>query len=76
MYMYVKRIYAQDSDDEEHYEDLPAPDDGEADEQSSSESSDSEDEGKGANPKSKSSWVHKNLKNSGTCQELIVFFTV
>eukprot|EP00105_Crassostrea_gigas_P005739 XP_011419440.1 PREDICTED: CCAAT/enhancer-binding protein zeta [Crassostrea gigas] len=55
----------EDSDDEEHYEDLPAPDDGEAVEQSSSESSDSEDEGKGANPKSKSSWVHKNLKNSG-----------
>ncbi|XP_061172895.1 CCAAT/enhancer-binding protein zeta-like [Saccostrea echinata] len=55
----------EDSDDEEHYEDLPAPDESEADDTSSSESSDSEDEQKGAKSKVKSSWVHKNLKNSG-----------
>ncbi|XP_078314561.1 CCAAT/enhancer-binding protein zeta-like isoform X2 [Crassostrea virginica] len=55
----------EDSDDEEHYEDLPAPDETDEGEKSSSESSDSEDDRKGNKQKIKSSWVHKNLKNSG-----------
>ncbi|XP_056021868.1 CCAAT/enhancer-binding protein zeta-like [Ostrea edulis] len=54
----------EDSDDEEHYEDLPAPDESEANDTTSSESSESEDEQKRAKS-NKSSWVHKNLINSG-----------
>ena len=57
--------FIKDSDDEEHYEDLPAPDETDEGEKSSSESSDSEDDQKGNKQKIKSSWVHKNLKNSG-----------
>lgn len=74
--MYVKRIYAQDSDDEEYYEDLFVFDDGEVDEQSSLESSDLEDEGKGVNLKFKFFWVYKNFKNLGICRKLLDFFIV
>jgi hypothetical protein len=89
--------FVQDSDDEEHYEDLPAPEESDSEElppreesddkkelpasdhgnvddtSSSSESSDSEDDEKRAKAK-KSSWVHRNLKNSGGWECVVYMF--
>lgn len=66
--------FSQDSDDEEHYEDLPAPDESEANDTTSSESSESEDEQKRAKS-NKSSWVHKNLKNSGEWEYIYIYIS-